>query len=171
MQKVSTQQGFTLIELIIVIVLLGILAVTAAPKFLNLQDDARDSVLQGIAGSIESAASVVYGKALINGDASAETGSVNVGNSTTVNTVYGYPDASAATNLTNLLDADINNGGDYLTADVAGSDPAVILIYYSGYTGYSTTPPSAANTPCTITYTNSTGEGVRPTINVTTCVQ
>ncbi|MED5332261.1 MAG: prepilin-type N-terminal cleavage/methylation domain-containing protein, partial [Pseudomonadota bacterium] len=42
MQKVSTQQGFTLIELIIVIVLLGILAVTAAPKFLNLQDDARD---------------------------------------------------------------------------------------------------------------------------------
>ncbi|MEC8489586.1 MAG: prepilin-type N-terminal cleavage/methylation domain-containing protein, partial [Pseudomonadota bacterium] len=44
MQKVSTQQGFTLIELIIVIVLLGILAVTAAPKFLNLQDDARDSV-------------------------------------------------------------------------------------------------------------------------------
>ncbi|HAA96802.1 MAG TPA: type II secretion system protein, partial [Alteromonas macleodii] len=47
MQKVSTQQGFTLIELIIVIVLLGILAVTAAPKFLNLQDDARDSVLQG----------------------------------------------------------------------------------------------------------------------------
>ena len=46
MQKVSTQKGFTLIELIIVIVLLGILAVTAAPKFLNLQDDARDSVLQ-----------------------------------------------------------------------------------------------------------------------------
>ena len=45
MQKVSTQQGFTLIELIIVIVLLGILAVTAAPKFLNLQDDARDATL------------------------------------------------------------------------------------------------------------------------------
>ena len=66
MQKVSTQQGFTLIELIIVIVLLGILAVTAAPKFLNLQDDARDSVLEGIAGSLESASSVVYGKALIN---------------------------------------------------------------------------------------------------------
>ena len=170
MQKVSTQQGFTLIVLIIGIVLLGILAVTAAPKFLNLQDDARDSVLQGIAGSIESAASVVYGKALINGQASAETGSVDVGSSS-VNTVYGYPDASAATNLTNLLDADINDGGDYLTADVAGSDPAVILIYYSGYTGYSTTPPSAANAPCTITYTNSTGEGERPTINVTTCVQ
>ena len=82
MQKVSTQQGFTLIELIIVIVLLGILAVTAAPKFLNLQDDARDSVLQGIAGSLESASSVVYGKALIADAAGTSDASqdVDVGN-------------------------------------------------------------------------------------------
>ena len=65
MQKVSKQQGFTLIELIIVIVLLGILAVTAAPKFLNLQDDARDATLEGIRGSLETAVSVVNGKALI----------------------------------------------------------------------------------------------------------
>ncbi|MEE3306160.1 MAG: prepilin-type N-terminal cleavage/methylation domain-containing protein, partial [Pseudomonadota bacterium] len=66
MQKVSTQQGFTLIELIIVIVLLGILAVTAAPKFLNLQDDARDATLEGIKASLQTSASVVNGKALIN---------------------------------------------------------------------------------------------------------
>lgn len=38
------QAGFTLIELVIVIIILGILAVTAAPKFLNLQDDARKSL-------------------------------------------------------------------------------------------------------------------------------
>ena len=37
------QGGFTLIELVVVIVILGILAVTAAPKFLNLQDDAKNS--------------------------------------------------------------------------------------------------------------------------------
>ena len=98
MQKVSTQKGFTLIELIIVIVLLGILAVTAAPKFLNLQDDARDSVLEGIAGSLESASSVVYGKALINDVAASSDGSdsVNIGNATTVSVVYGYPDAATA---------------------------------------------------------------------------
>ena len=66
MQKVSMQKGFTLIELIIVIVLLGILAVTAAPKFLNLQDDARDATLEGIRGSLETSTSVVNGKALIN---------------------------------------------------------------------------------------------------------
>ena len=44
------QAGFTLIELVIVIIILGILAVTAAPKFLNLQDDARYSAAQGVAG-------------------------------------------------------------------------------------------------------------------------
>ena len=39
------QQGFTLIELVVVIIILGILAVTAAPKFINLQGDARLSAL------------------------------------------------------------------------------------------------------------------------------
>ena len=42
------QQGFTLIELVVVIIILGILAVTAAPKFINLQSDARASAIQGL---------------------------------------------------------------------------------------------------------------------------
>lgn len=47
------QGGFTLIELVVVIVILGILSVTAAPRFLNLQDDARDSAAQGLRGAME----------------------------------------------------------------------------------------------------------------------
>ncbi|APD92720.1 MSHA biogenesis protein MshA [Alteromonas mediterranea] len=170
MQKVSTQKGFTLIELIIVIVLLGILAVTAAPKFLNLQDDARDSVLEGIAGSLESASSVVYGKALINDVAASSDGSdsVNIGNATTVSVVYGYPDAATAANFTNILDADINNtNGEYATVAV---DEDTILIYYTG--AYDGAPdPAAANSACSVAYTNSTAEGERPTITVNTCVE
>lgn len=54
-----TNRGFTLIELIIVIVILGILSVTAAPKFLDLSSDARVSVLKSIAGNMKSISSMV----------------------------------------------------------------------------------------------------------------
>lgn len=47
-------KGFTLIEMIVVIVILGVLAVTAAPKFMGLQSDARIATLQATKGAIES---------------------------------------------------------------------------------------------------------------------
>lgn len=56
------RNGFTLIELVVVIVILGILAAVAAPKFLNLQQDARDASLKGLKGSIESTLDVTYAK-------------------------------------------------------------------------------------------------------------
>ncbi|MGN1357560.1 MAG: type II secretion system protein [Succinivibrionaceae bacterium] len=66
----NNNRGFTLIELIVVIVILGILAVTAAPKFINLQTDARIAVLNGLKGAIAGSNSLFRGKALIQGAAS-----------------------------------------------------------------------------------------------------
>ena len=59
--------GFTLIELIVVIVILGILAVSAAPRFINLQSDARAATLKALMGAVKSANSMILGKAVIHG--------------------------------------------------------------------------------------------------------
>lgn len=87
------QNGFTLIELVVVIVILGILAVTAAPKFLNLQDDARASSLQGLKGAIDGAAGITYGKAAIQGVESVSTAETTFDN---IQIIYGYPTATSA---------------------------------------------------------------------------
>ena len=58
MRKV--QAGFTLIELVVVIVILGILAAVALPKFIDLTGDASNSAVQGVAGALASASSINY---------------------------------------------------------------------------------------------------------------
>ncbi|MFN1651558.1 type II secretion system protein [Vibrio rotiferianus] len=86
------QGGFTLIELVVVIVILGILAVTAAPRFLNLQQDARASALQGLKGAVEGASGIVFGKAAIDGIEKTAPGSTVKVEDVLVG--YGYPMAS-----------------------------------------------------------------------------
>lgn len=93
------QGGFTLIELVVVIVILGILAVTAAPKFLNLQGDAREASLKGLAGGINGAAGIVYGKSAVEGEESiaydADATPATTPDVDGIHTTYGYPTADA----------------------------------------------------------------------------
>ena len=60
-------KGFTLIELVVVIIILGILSVVAAPKFIDLKGDAHKATVEAMAGAIDSTNSLVYSKSAING--------------------------------------------------------------------------------------------------------
>lgn len=62
----KSQSGFTLIELIIVIVILGVLAALAVPRFINLQDDAQDAALNGQAATLSSAMNINYAGCALN---------------------------------------------------------------------------------------------------------
>ena len=152
--------GFTLIELIVVIVILGILAVTAAPKFVDLQSDARLATLNGMKAAINSAVSLTYGKSLVLGKEKEKKVSITI-NGSPVSVCYGYP-CAAATEIQKVLDigefnkCDPNStpAGDWCYGEQ--SDTKKINIYIAN--GYS------ESSKCYVTYEQPTGVGVAPKV-------
>jgi MSHA pilin protein MshA len=165
----ASQGGFTLIELIVVIVILGILAATALPKFASLSGEARLASLNAAKGALAATSAMTHGKYLV-----SPVTPVNVeGTSVAMNTTSGYPAVTAAdtANSTNIALAAGLATTDYtvLTSGalsatrpaVSGNQFAIVPVSIAGtaaavncYVLY--TAPTAANTAPTITVGNGT---------------
>jgi prepilin-type N-terminal cleavage/methylation domain-containing protein len=105
-------QGFTLIELVVVIVILGILAATAAPKFIDLTSDATVAKLQGMLGAIRSGTNMVHAKAIVENKTSGSD-SVTVGD-ISISIHSGYPTGYWGASLSHVVN--LNDVG--FTADL-----------------------------------------------------
>ena len=143
---IKQQRGFTLIELVVVIVILGILAAFAVPRFMGMQGDARAAVVKSMAGSLRASSTMAHAKCLAQ---SCVNGNVINFEGTSVTILNSYPNRDTIVNT-------IQGGAGGVLPGWTISQPNGTTVRIRN---------NAAGANCYVQYTNSTNVNTPPVIS------
>lgn len=166
----TKQVGFTLIELVVVIIILGILAVIATPKFINLQSDARAATLTGFTAALKGSNNLVYSKSVINGkemtwvheDNDKDRWLVIDGAKERLATAYGYIPAGSwwfeiAMNVNIQEAGETDDTADWIELDRGGQEDRTVIY-----------PRGSDYNKCHLKYIQPKGPGEAPVYSLVT---